>query len=296
MLRVSRASGIGLIILLVAIALSACGSNEPEKTQQTASTTISRQPDGSKTETSSQDDNTNADPSAGDAGQHHESSSTNDAASDPTANSSAGKDTATSSNDSQQHVAGAPASGTNSGSGSKAEDKTGSKAEPKSGRQSEDKPKPDDDGHMQGHEHADSANDDGPKDDGPKDDGHKNGSSKDDGAAAPPASSSSKPGTGTQKPADSKQDSAKGAANNHIVEIVEFAFSPAVLEVQKGDTVTFINRDAIKHSATADDESFDTKPLGKDEQMTVTFDEEGDFSYYCLPHPAMTGTIAVKSG
>ena len=85
------------------------------------------------------------------------------------------------------------------------------------------------------------------------------------------------------------------AAQEHIVEIVDFAFSPDTLEIKAGDRVKFVNKDEVRHSATADDESFDTGLLGLDEEKTIEFPEAGEFSYYCLPHPAMRGTILVTT-
>jgi plastocyanin len=87
---------------------------------------------------------------------------------------------------------------------------------------------------------------------------------------------------------------AEEAGMVHIVEIIEFAFSPSKLEVKAGDTVTFINKDAVKHTATADDESFDTKLLAQNEKKQITFTKAGEYSYFCLPHPGMKGMIVVK--
>ncbi|WP_219641594.1 cupredoxin family copper-binding protein [Cohnella sp. CFH 77786] len=79
------------------------------------------------------------------------------------------------------------------------------------------------------------------------------------------------------------------------VEIKDFAFAPGDIEISPGDKVTFVNRDQVKHSAVADDGSFDTGLLGQDESKTVTFEKEGTFSYSCGPHPAMIGKIIVKT-
>ena len=70
---------------------------------------------------------------------------------------------------------------------------------------------------------------------------------------------------------------------------------PISLEIKAGDIVKFINRDKVKHSATSDDNIFDTKLLGQDEEKPVTFDQAGTFTYYCSPHPAMQGTIIVSA-
>ncbi|HZG56638.1 cupredoxin family copper-binding protein [Paenibacillus sp.] len=84
------------------------------------------------------------------------------------------------------------------------------------------------------------------------------------------------------------------APAEHIVEIVDFAFSPERLEIQAGDTVVFVNKDAVGHTATADDGSFDTGMLKQDEKSSVVFDKAGEFSYICTPHPGMKAVIVVK--
>jgi plastocyanin len=98
----------------------------------------------------------------------------------------------------------------------------------------------------------------------------------------------------TPAPAPTKQPDPAEAPVVHTVEIIEFAFSPETIEIKAGDIVAFVNRDEVGHTATADDESFDTGLLKKDEEKRVTFDAAGEFSYICLPHPTMKGTIKVK--
>ncbi|WP_164472688.1 plastocyanin/azurin family copper-binding protein [Cohnella candidum] len=78
------------------------------------------------------------------------------------------------------------------------------------------------------------------------------------------------------------------------MEIKSFAFHPSDIEIHVGDKIKFVNRDDVEHSAVADDGSFDTGMLGKDEEKTVTFDKAGTFTYYCNPHTGMTGKIVVK--
>lgn len=104
--------------------------------------------------------------------------------------------------------------------------------------------------------------------------------------AKPTPKASGSPAAATAKPAEK--------TTAHTVEITNFAFSPETLEISKGDTVTFINKDEVSHTATADDGSFDTGLLAQKESKTVTFNETGEFGYYCEPHPGMRGTIIVK--
>ena len=48
------------------------------------------------------------------------------------------------------------------------------------------------------------------------------------------------------------------------------------------------------HTATGDDEAFDTGDLDLDEQGEVTFDEPGSYPYYCRFHAFMRGTVEVE--
>lgn len=110
--------------------------------------------------------------------------------------------------------------------------------------------------------------------------------------AAPPKSTPKTPVKTEQPIKETEQPSAE--VNVHTVEITNFAFSPEKLEISQGDIVTFINKDEVKHSATADNGDFDTELLAQDESMEITFSEAGEFGYYCIPHPGMKGTIVVK--
>lgn len=99
---------------------------------------------------------------------------------------------------------------------------------------------------------------------------------------------------------------AKAAAT---VEIRSFQFAPAVLEVVRGTIVTWTNRDDILHTATAgvatkkDDLGtyerkangvFDGRMDGAATTYSFTFNETGEFSYFCDRHAHMTGKVVVR--
>lgn len=79
----------------------------------------------------------------------------------------------------------------------------------------------------------------------------------------------------------------------HDVTIENFAFSPADLTIDAGQTVTFTNADGAPHTATATDGSFDTGRLNKGESASLTFSTAGTYAYACAFHPMMKGTITV---
>lgn len=82
-------------------------------------------------------------------------------------------------------------------------------------------------------------------------------------------------------------------AELHDVLIQGFAFSPASLDIQPGDTVRWTNMDAAPHTATADDFSWDTGLLQTNESAEITFSEVGPEPYFCTVHPSMTAELTV---
>jgi plastocyanin len=76
--------------------------------------------------------------------------------------------------------------------------------------------------------------------------------------------------------------------------IQDFVFDPPHIQVTVGDTVTWTQgTDEEPHTATADDGTFDTGNLSEGETGDFTFDEAGEFSYFCEIHPEMLGLVTV---
>jgi plastocyanin len=74
----------------------------------------------------------------------------------------------------------------------------------------------------------------------------------------------------------------------------DLTFTPGNLQVPVGATVTFTNYDAVPHTATARDGSWDTGLLNKGESKAITFDKAGDYEYYCTVHPNMVARLTVR--
>ncbi len=75
-------------------------------------------------------------------------------------------------------------------------------------------------------------------------------------------------------------------------------FSPAriVVIIGSNNTVTFTNKDAVTHTVTATDGSFDSKDIGAGKSWTYTFPTAGTFTYYCIYHSTwMRGTVVVEA-
>jgi plastocyanin len=79
------------------------------------------------------------------------------------------------------------------------------------------------------------------------------------------------------------------------VTIQNFAFSPATITVEKGDTVRWTNLDSAPHGAVTVQPGFVTQILGQGQSTTTTFDRPGTFEYICNVHGAsMRGTVVVR--
>jgi plastocyanin len=76
----------------------------------------------------------------------------------------------------------------------------------------------------------------------------------------------------------------------------QYAFQPADITVDVGDTVTWTNNSDAPHTVTADDDSFDLDGIDAAETASQTFDTAGEFAYHCEIHPYMTGTVTVNAG
>ena len=83
-------------------------------------------------------------------------------------------------------------------------------------------------------------------------------------------------------------------ASGTTVELFNTTFQPQTIDVKVGDTVTFVNKDEIAHTATAGDKSFDSKTLEAGATFAFKPTKAGKIDYVCLFHPGMTGTITVR--
>lgn len=126
---------------------------------------------------------------------------------------------------------------------------------------------------------------------------------RDDGNPATTSQSSSS-GTPNQKQSnlDTSADTSREANSSNqpvqanTVDIKDYSYAPAKIQVKKGTAVTWTNQDSTRHDVKPDRESGNFKPselLGKGESYTYTFNTAGTYTYYCSPHPYMKGTVEV---
>ena len=75
--------------------------------------------------------------------------------------------------------------------------------------------------------------------------------------------------------------------------ISNFSFT-GTESVAVGSTVTVVNEDSIGHTWTVND-LFDSGTLTQGDTFEFTFDEAGEYQYFCAIHPTqMTGTLTVE--
>jgi len=86
-------------------------------------------------------------------------------------------------------------------------------------------------------------------------------------------------------------------SNANEVFISDYKFVPRTLTVPVGTTVTWVNRDVTRHTATRaalTDEPFDSGLMGYMGVFSHTFRTAGSYGYLCVPHASMQGTIVVQ--
>ena len=78
------------------------------------------------------------------------------------------------------------------------------------------------------------------------------------------------------------------------VSIAGFAYNPTPVLIGIGDTVTWTNSDAGRHTATSDVMGeFDSGQLNNGESASHTFNTAGTYDYHCNFHNFMNGRVVV---
>jgi plastocyanin len=84
-----------------------------------------------------------------------------------------------------------------------------------------------------------------------------------------------------------------GSASGQVV-IKNFAYNPASMTIEAGDTVTWTNDDGVTHTVTADNGEFDSGDLAPGKTFSFTFATAGTYPYHCSIHASMHGTVVVQ--
>jgi plastocyanin len=83
-------------------------------------------------------------------------------------------------------------------------------------------------------------------------------------------------------------------AGQAAIRIDDFHYTPQMLVIAPGTTVTWTNADDSPHTVREKDGKFKSAALDTDDTFSQTFTAPGEFEYFCSIHPYMTGKIVVK--
>ena len=80
----------------------------------------------------------------------------------------------------------------------------------------------------------------------------------------------------------------------HTVTIESMRFQPEVLTVAPGDTIVWVNKDLVPHTATSEVGGFDSRAIQAGGSWSYTVAKKGALAYVCTLHPTMRAMLHVK--
>lgn len=84
------------------------------------------------------------------------------------------------------------------------------------------------------------------------------------------------------------------AASAETIQVTmqNLVFSPTEAKAKVGDTIEWINKDILSHSATARNGDWDVT-IAANKTVTLVLKKAGDIDYYCRFHPNMKGHLTI---
>lgn len=102
------------------------------------------------------------------------------------------------------------------------------------------------------------------------------------------------PQTATASAPSEPTEPSEPAAGGPTITIEGMGFSDA-LTVAPGTQITIVNDDEVEHSVTArTGDAFDVHVDDKQRATLTAPSQPGEYAFYCIYHPAMTGTLTVR--
>lgn len=87
----------------------------------------------------------------------------------------------------------------------------------------------------------------------------------------------------------------RAPARRHVVAIRAMAYHPETLAVARGDTVVWVNRDVVGHTATATGRPrWETALLAPGDTGRIVATVPGTAPYVCALHPTMHGVLVIR--
>ncbi len=82
-------------------------------------------------------------------------------------------------------------------------------------------------------------------------------------------------------------------------ELTNSCYLPPNVTINSGQTIVWVNDDRAFHTVTGGyydvfDGTFDSGHMNPSDTFSYTFDDVGEFHYYCRLHPWMEGTVIVN--
>jgi plastocyanin len=84
------------------------------------------------------------------------------------------------------------------------------------------------------------------------------------------------------------------AQDANTIVMKNFDFSPMMMTVKAGTTVTWKNLDGEPHTVVSPDGAFRSHALDQGDTFTFKFDTPGTYKYICSIHPKMMAAIVVQ--
>ena len=79
------------------------------------------------------------------------------------------------------------------------------------------------------------------------------------------------------------------------IDIIDFQFVPQSVTVNLGDTVQWTNTGMSIHTTTSDTGIWDSGSMATGQSFSQVFNTAGTFTYRCMIHPFMTGSVIVQN-
>lgn len=89
--------------------------------------------------------------------------------------------------------------------------------------------------------------------------------------------------------------SAPARAEDNVIMIKHFMFTPMDLTINPGTVVTWDNEDGEPHTVVSLTGDFRSQALDEKDKFTHQFTQPGTYKYVCSIHPKMMGTITVRA-
>jgi plastocyanin len=86
----------------------------------------------------------------------------------------------------------------------------------------------------------------------------------------------------------------KLAPKTHTVVMQDMEFTPAVLTIKAGESVEWVNKDAMPHNVFSKEGGFESDDLPEGKSFKYTAEKKGEFPYLCTLHRSMKGTLKVE--